>query len=166
VGEPVSVLFVVLGVLFTPVFRFTWMRSLRRQCAHFEELAALEIVVAHLVEGAAKRPSRVPWVLYLLRGAVDFLFQPDNKSPKSPFPDIPYPPDRRRSWTARFDRHDPARDICYYRVQLFRRNRAAGELYVEIPAGFARLHSGKLKELQTQLARVIATGKSNVLPQP
>lgn len=153
----------VLAVLLVPVAQRLWGRGLRRQTAHLDELLALEIVAGRMANAAAKDPSHVPWALFFLHRAYRDLLPRDGTPDTFEWPEFfPMRLDRRRRWAAMFDSYDPARDVCYYWVQIFDGKRRTAAFIAEIAADFRVREPGdRRKEALKRLAPIAATGKSN-----
>ncbi|HEU0029874.1 MAG TPA: hypothetical protein VFQ53_04520 [Kofleriaceae bacterium] len=153
----------VLGLALPPAVRWFWQWAMRRQIARLTELSAIDYVARYLVKASAKNPARMPWALYLLHRSFNDLLPQDGEPDTFPWPEIfPIRLDRRRRWSALLDTYDPARDVCYYRIKIFKRTRLEKTFMAEIPADFRALEPAeRFRAVKGRLAPIAAAGKSN-----
>lgn len=144
------------GLVIAVAAWFLFAYGMRRTIARLDEESVLETVAARLKEIVHKDPSTAPYAMMLTRSRFRapgtmrwFEFGMKQKLGKG------------RTWTARYESHDPARNVCVYRVRLFDKKRHAGDLFAEV----ALAPDGKppaAKELSDRIAKVAAAGHSNV----
>ncbi len=146
----------VLGLSARAIFSF----GLRRRIAELaeDEAGTFAYVIARLNEAIAEDATRGPWVLSGLRTR----FRPRGMKNIWMEHGLARKLDKRRSWTATFERHDPARAKAVFRVRLFDDKQPAGDLFAEVDAPLRYDGYPVYKDLSDRIHAVALTGKSNV----
>ena len=156
-------LVMLLGVVLAPVVARLWGWAMKRQVRYLDELGALEHVTRRLVTFSRRSPARTGFAVFLLHRAYSDLLPRDGNPDVFQWPEIyPRPLDRKRYWAAAFDSYDPARDVCYYRIQIFRRRKLETQFMAEMKADFETVaYHDRVYRVRNRLKVLALGGQTN-----